>query len=108
LPLRRGTVLQALGHRGAHLAHQRQVLGQRLVGALQHRHALLALEDRAEQVAREGAEHGQVDHADLQLARLAQVVGDGLGLHDHAAHAEDQVVGVLAAVGGDALVLAAG
>jgi hypothetical protein len=38
-------VFQALAHRGAHFAHQRQVFRQRLVGALQHRHALLAFQN---------------------------------------------------------------
>ena len=69
-------VLDALDQRGADFAHQRQIFGQRLVGTLQHDHALLAAQHLAEQVAREGTEHGQIDHADLELARLAQVVGD--------------------------------
>ena len=101
-------VLQRLGQRGAQLAHQRQVLGQRLVGALHHDHALLAAQRLADQVARERTEHRDVQHADLQLARLAQVVGDGLGLHDHAAHADDDVLGVLQLPAADAAVAAAG
>jgi hypothetical protein len=104
----RHAVLDAFHHRSAHFAHQRQVFGQRLVGALQHRDALLALEHMAQQVAGEGTEHGQIDHADLELARFAQVVRHRLGLYDHAAHADDQVIGILGLECGDALVAAPG
>ena len=105
---RRHAVFQALGKRGAHFAHQRQVFGQRLVGAFQHRHALLATQGLADQAAGEGAEHGQVDHAHLQLACGTQVVGHCFGLHHHAAHAQDHVVGVFGLPTGHAGVLAAG
>ncbi len=101
-------VLQALAQRGADLAHDRQVDGQRLVGALQHRHALLALEHPAQQVAREGPEHDEVDHAHLHAALLAQPVGDRLGGRDQAALAEDQVIGVVSTVGHDPFVSAPG
>ena len=50
----------------------------------------------------------EVDDADLDAARLAQVVGDRLGVGDDAALAEDQVVGVLGAVAHDARVAPAG
>ena len=94
-------VLQTLGEGGANLAHDGQILRQGLVGPLQHRHATLALEQGAEEVAGEGTVHGQVDHANLELAGLAQVVGYRLGLEDHAALAQDQVLGVLGAVASD-------
>jgi hypothetical protein len=97
-----------LAHGGAHFAHQGQVFRQGLVGAFQHGHALLALEHLAQQVAREGPEAGQVDHAHLQLAVLAQPVGHGGGLDGHGAHAQDDVVGVIAQIGVDASVRAAG
>ncbi len=101
-------VFQTLGNGGAHFAHQRQVFGQRLVGAFQHGHALLALQYLAQHVAGERTVHGHVDHAHLDLAILAQPVGDGGGLHGHAALAEDDVIGIVAAVGVDTAVAAAG
>ena len=95
-------VLEAAGDDGADLAHQRQVDRQRLVEALEHRDALAALQDPAEEVGRERPEHHEIDDADLDAARLAQIVGDRLGGGDDAALAEDQVVGVLGAVAHDA------
>ena len=104
LALLHTSVLQALGQSGADLAHEGQVFGQRLVGALEHGHALPALEHRPDEIAREGAIHGQVHHADLELAGLAQIVRDRFGLGDHAALAEDEVVGILGAIPADALI----
>ena len=101
-------VLQALGQRGAHLAHQRQVFGQRLVGALEHHHALLALQRLADQVAGEGSVHGQVEHANLEFAAAAQVIGDCVRLHHHRTLADDHVVGIVHRVLGDAVVAASG
>ncbi len=102
------TVLHALVDRGAHFAHQRQVFGQRLIGTLQHRDALLAFQDMAQHIAREGTEHGDVCNANPDLAVLAQPVGHGLGLHGHGTHADDDVVGIVATVGLDAVITAAG
>ena len=101
-------VFQAFADRGAHFTHQRQVFRQRLVGTFQHRDTLLAFQNLTQQVTREGAETGQVDDADFQLAVVAQPVGDGFRLHAHGAHAENDVIGVGAAVGIDATVVAAG
>ena len=101
-------VLDAFGDGGTHFAHQRQIFRQRLVGTLQHRHALFALEQLAQQVAGKGAEHSEIDHADLDLARLAQPVGNDCRLHRHAALADDEVVGIVAAVLTDALIAATG
>ncbi len=92
----------------ADLAHQRQVDGQRLVEALEYRDALLALDHPADLVRRERPEHHHVDDADLDAARLAQVVGDRLGRRDHAALAEDQVLGVLDRRGDHPVVAPAG
>jgi len=99
---------QALGERGAGVAHDRQVLGERLVGALEHRDALLALQHPRDEIAGERPVQGQVHHADLELAGLAQVVGDGLGLHDHAALPEDHVLGVVEVVARGPLVTPSG
>ena len=100
-------VFHAFGYRGANLAHQRQVLGQRLVGAFQYRYALLALEQLAQQIAGEGAEHGGVDHADLELAGFTQIVCYCLGLDNHRAHTKDDIVSILATITTQALVTAA-
>ena len=91
-------VLHTLAQRRANFTDQRQVFGQRLIGALEHRNTFLALEQFAEQITRERAIHGHVDHTDLELAFVAQVIGDGLGLHDHAALAEYDVISILCAV----------
>jgi hypothetical protein len=101
-------ILCTFGDRRTHFAHQRQVFRQRLVGTFQYGHALLAFQHMAEQVAGEGAVHGDIDHADFDLAVVAQPVGDGGGLYSHAALAEDEVVGIVAAIGVDAVVLATG
>jgi hypothetical protein len=92
-------VLEALAEGGPDLSQHRQVDCQRLVQALEHGDALLALEDACQQVAREGPEHHHVDDAHLDAARLAQVVGDRLGGRHQAALAQDQVVGVVGSVG---------
>ena len=54
-----------------------------------------------QQVRRERAEHRHVDHADLELSRLAKVVDDRFCARDQAALADDQVVRVVGAVAHD-------
>jgi hypothetical protein len=101
-------VLQAARDRGPDLAHQRSVHRQRLVQAFQDGDALLAFQDPPHQVRGEGPEHHQVYDAQLDAACLAQVVGHRLRGGDQASLAQDQVVGILGAVGHDALVRAPG
>ena len=91
-------VFQALGEGGAHFAHQWQVFGQRLVNTFQHGHSLFAFQQGAKQLAGKGPEHGDVDHTDLDVTTLPQVIGHGLGLHDHAALAQDHVLRIVHAV----------
>ena len=99
--LRIAPVLEAAADDGADLAHQGQVGRQRLVEALEHRHALATLQHLPEQIRRERPEHHQVDDANLDAAGLAQVVGDGFGRGHDTPLAEDQVVGVVGAVAHD-------
>ena len=101
-------ILQALAQRRAHLAHDRQVFGQRLVGALEHRDTLASAQYPANEVTRERPEHRQVDDPYLDPARVAQVVDDRLGLHDHAALPDDQVFRIVDPVGPDPVVTASG
>ncbi len=97
-------VLEGLGQSSADFPHQRQVRGQRLVGALEHGDALAAFEHFAQQVAREWPEHHDIDDADFDAALLAHPVRDRLGRRNKAALADDQVIGVVGAVGHDPVV----
>ena len=79
------TVFKARAEGGPDFPDQWKILGQRLVGTLEHGHALAPLEQVAKDIAREGAEHGHVDHANLQLALLAHVIGYRFSGPDQAA-----------------------
>jgi hypothetical protein len=52
-------ILHTAADRRTELADQRQVRGERLIHALQHRNTLAALENRAQQIAGERPEHRQ-------------------------------------------------
>ena len=101
-------VFEALAEAGADFAHQRSVLGERLLAALEHGHAALALQQGSDELAGEGTEHRHIDDADAQPARAAQMVGDGFGGAGEAAHGDDQVLGVAGEVAADAAVAATG
>ncbi len=100
------TVFDRLPHRGAGLAQQRCVDGQRLIGPLQEGHGLLALEHVRQLIGRERAEHRHLHDADLEPPRLAEVVGHGLGVRNDRALTGDHVLRVVHPVAHDALVLA--
>ncbi len=101
-------VFQALADGGADFTHQRQVFGQGLIGAFEHANPFAAFENRADEVAGEGAVHGHVDHADFQAAGGAQIIDNRFGGAHERTHAEDQVFGVVGFVAHDAGVFAAG
>ena len=91
-------VLDGLRHRRANLAQQRRIHRERLVGAFHHHDALLPGEQIDDRVRGERPEHREVDDADLEPARRAQVIGDGLGVRDDGALADDHPVGVIGAI----------
>ncbi len=91
-------VLHALGHGGPYLAQQRGVHGQGLIDPLEHRHALGADQDTGDDVSRERSEHAHVQHADLEAARLAQVLGHDLQVRDDRALPDQNPVGVVGQV----------
>ena len=95
---RQAAIFDSLRHRRPNLPQQRQVHGQRLVGALHHHHTLLASQQRDEQVSRERPEHREVHHADLEPARRAQVIDHGLGVRHHRTLADDHPLCVVRAV----------
>jgi hypothetical protein len=101
-------VFRTAADRRTDLAHDRQVHGQRLVQPLEHRAALLALDDPSDQVGGKRAKHDQVDDPDPEPAFFAQVVHHGLGAGDQAALAHDEVFGVVGPVGHHPPVLASG
>jgi hypothetical protein len=100
-------VLGGLRQRGPDLPQQRCVDGERLVDPLQDQDAETAAQVAADQVRREGTEHGQVQHADPEAARVAQVVADRLGVLDDRPLSDDHVLGVLDPVAGGPRVVAA-
>ena len=63
-------ILNRLRQRGANVAAQRIVAGQRFVGPLQDDDVLLALERGHNRRLREGPNHVHVDRADRHAARL--------------------------------------
>ena len=99
IDFRQRAVFQCLAQCRPQFAHQRQILGQRLVSTLKHGNTLLATHDMTQQVARERTIHGDIDHADLDVSGRTQVIGNHLGLHDHRTHADDQVIGIGRLVG---------
>ena len=62
----------------------------------------------AEKVAGERAEHGEVHDADRDFTGGAEIIGHGFGGDEHAAHAENHVLGIFHPIGADAAVAAAG
>ena len=102
------SVLDGLRHCRADLAEDRRVHRERLVGAFQHHDAALAGEERRDEVGRKRAEHREVQHADLQPAHVAQVVGHRHGVRHDGALADDQPLRVVGAMATRSRVAAAG
>ena len=101
-------VLQALAESGADLPGQRRIHRQRLVEPLEHGDAALALQRARQQIGGKRPEHHQVEHPHLEMAVLAQMIGDRFRGGDQAALAQQHVVGVFEAVAEHARVAAAG
>jgi hypothetical protein len=101
-------ILNGLRERGANVAAQRVVAGERFVGALEDDDVLLALERRNDRGFREGPNHVDVDGADGDAARLAQVIDRGLNVLRSRTERDENGVGVVGLVLGDEAVVAAG
>jgi hypothetical protein len=100
--------LDGLRERGADVAAQRVVAGERFVGALEDDDVLLALERGDDGGLREGANDVDVDGADADAAGLAQVVDGGFDVFSGRAERDEDGVGVVGLVLGDEAVVAAG
>ena len=101
-------VLNGLGERGADVAAERVVAGERFVGALEDDDVLLALERGDDGGFGEGTDHVDVDGADGDAAGLAQVVDGGFDVFSGRAEGDEDGVGVVGLVFGDEAVVAAG
>ncbi|HQR47109.1 MAG TPA: hypothetical protein PK598_14000, partial [Thermoanaerobaculia bacterium] len=82
-------VLLTLRQGRANLAQQRGVRGERLIDALHDQDAAPARENGGNEVRGEGAEHGEVEHADLETALVAEMVGHRFGIGHRAPLADD-------------------
>ncbi len=74
------------------------VAGQGFVGALEDDDVLLALERGDDGGLREGANHVDVDGADLDAAGLAQVIDGGFDVFSGRAERDEDGVGVVGLV----------
>ena len=101
-------ILDPLRHRSADLSQQRRVDRERLVRPLEDHDPLLAGERPAHQIGREGAEHSQVEHPDLDASRLPEMIGDRLRVGHHRSLADDHILGVRQPVPSDARILPSG
>ena len=79
-----------------------------MIGSLQHRHSLLALQHPGEQVRRKRPEHREIEHPDLQVPGFPQVVTNRFGVADYRALSHEHVLSILQPVPGDACVLSPG
>jgi hypothetical protein len=90
--------LNCLGERGANVAAERIVAGQRFVCALENDDVLLALERGNDGGFGEGTNDVDVDGADADAAGLAQVVDRGLDVFSGRAEGDEDGVGVVGLV----------
>ena len=97
-----------LSEGGAHLASERIVAGERLVGAFNDDDGLLAFQGVDDGGQGEGADDVDVDGTDFGAAGFAEVVHGGLDIFGGGAQGNERHVGVIVAVFRDRSVVATG
>ena len=90
--------LDRLGERGADVAAERIVAGERFIGAFEDDDVLLALERGDDGGFREGADDVDVDGADFDALDVAEVVDGGFDVFCGGSEGDENGVSVVALV----------
>ena len=101
-------IFLAFADRCTNFSHQREIDREWLVQTFKYGNALFAAQNPTDQIARKRAEHGHIDHANLDFAGFAQVIGHHFCAWDDAALPEQNIIRIINAISPDTVVAPAG